>query len=115
MTIEKKLTRRMLIQAAAVITPVALTGRAASAQNSDIVLRADDPVARALAYFPNSKNVPDDNPLAASHEPSQTCATCIHVREETGDGTRRCPMFPGRLVNAEGWCSLWAKGPSAKS
>jgi len=110
MTIEKKLTRRKLIQAAALLTPVALTSRAASAQNATIVLRADDPVARALAYYPNSKNVPDDNPLAAGHQPEHTCATCIHVREVMGNGTRKCPTFPGRLVNEEGWCSLWAKG-----
>ena len=110
MTIETKFTRRRLIQAAALLTPIAVTGCAASPRNNDILLRADDPVARALLYYPNSKNVPDDLPLAASHQPDQTCATCIHVRNETGNGARKCPAFAGRVINAEGWCSLWAKG-----
>jgi hypothetical protein len=110
MTIETRLTRRRLIQAVALLTPIAVTGRAATPQNDDILLRADDPVARALLYYPSSKNVPDNHPLAARHQPDQTCATCIHVRAEAGNGSRKCPTFPGRRVNAEGWCSLWAQG-----
>ena len=110
MTSETKFTRRRLMQTAALLTPIAVTGCGAAPQTEAFLLRADDPVARALLYYPNSKNVPDNHPLAASHQPEQTCAGCVHVREKTGDGTRKCPTFPGRRVNAEGWCSLWAKG-----
>jgi hypothetical protein len=109
MKLESKISRRSLIQAAARLTPIAMTGCASLPNNDDIVLRADDPVARALLYFPNSRDVPSDNPLAATHQPSQTCATCIHVRASAGDGLRKCPTYPGRLVNEQGWCSLWAK------
>ncbi|MGI9329166.1 MAG: high-potential iron-sulfur protein [Gammaproteobacteria bacterium] len=110
MTVESKLSRRSLIQAAAALTPIAITGCVASPQKSDIALRADDPVARALLYFPNSADVPGDHPLAATHQPSQTCATCIHIRGNAGESLRKCPTFPGRLVNPDGWCSIWAKG-----
>jgi len=110
MKVESKISRRNLIQAAAGLTPILLTGCASVPSNEDIVLRADDPVARAMLYFPNSSDVPGDNLLAANHQPSQTCATCIHVRESAGDGLRKCPTFPGRLINEQGWCSLWAKG-----
>jgi len=110
MTIESKLTRRNLIQAAALLTPVALTGCATLQRDDDMLLRADDPVARALLYYPNSNDVPSDHPLAATRQPSQTCATCIHVRGESGESVRKCPVYPGRLINAEGWCSVWARG-----
>jgi hypothetical protein len=110
MTMKNKLTRRSLLQAAAVMAPVAMTGCASLPQPEDKLVRADDPVARALLYYPNSNDVPANNPLAAAHQPSQTCATCIHIRGNAGDSVRKCPTFPGRLVNAEGWCSLWAPG-----
>ena len=110
MTIKSRLTRRSLLQAAALLTPVALSGCATAQRNDDLLLRADDPVARSLLYYPNSVDVPADHPLATTHQPSQTCATCVHVRGEPGESTRKCPAYPGRLVNAEGWCSLWAKG-----
>ena len=110
MTANNKLTRRSLIQAAAALTPVAMAGCAATPRNASIdrMLRADDPVARALLYYPNSRDVPANHPLAATHQPRQTCAGCIHNRGAV-DGGQNCPVFPGRLVNAEGWCSVWAQ------
>jgi hypothetical protein len=110
MTMEAKLTRRSLLQAAAVLTPVVMTGCTSLPPADDKLVRADDPVARALLYYPNSRDVPADHPLATTHQPSQTCATCIHVRGNAGDSVRKCPTFPGRLINSEGWCSLWAQG-----
>jgi len=109
MSMDSKLTRRSLLQAAAVIAPVAITGCATSQPSRNTLVQADDPVARALLYYPNSKDVPANHPLAATHNPEQSCATCIHLRNAVGDYGRRCPTFPGRLVNAEGWCSLWTK------
>jgi hypothetical protein len=109
MTVEYKLSRRQLIQSAAILTPIAVTGCAVTSPNSELMLKADDPVARALLYYPKSKDVPSDHPLATSHQPSQKCENCVHVREEVGRGERKCPTFPGRLVNSSGWCSVWAK------
>ena len=28
-----------------------------------------------------------------------------------GDAWRPCQIFPGKLVNAKGWCSVWAPKP----
>lgn len=110
MTRKPEFTRRQLLQAAALLTPVAITGCTPAAQSGTTALRAEDPVARSLLYYPNSRQVPADHPLAGNHSPSQTCASCIHVRGNSGDRLRPCPIFPGRLVNAEGWCSIWAAG-----
>ncbi len=104
-----KLTRRRMLQTAMVLSPIALTGCANLRQTEQPILRATDPVARALAYYPNSGDVPDDNPLATTHDASQACANCLHARNTADENLRQCPKFTGRAVNATGWCSLWAK------
>lgn len=114
MKTNKKVNRRELLTAV-IVSPavVALSGCAtteqAQTQGQLPTVRAEDPVARAVLYYPNSKDVPADHPLAVTHKPEQSCETCVHVRGKPGDDPRRCPMFPGRLINANGWCSLWAK------
>lgn len=102
------LSRRQLLQAAALVSPAALAGCATIAGTGEQRLRAEDPVARSLLYVPDTTKVPTGNPLAARHEPTQRCAGCIHLRGNAGDTWRPCPVFPARLVNANGWCSVWA-------
>ena len=107
-----KLSRRALLQSAACIAPVAMTGCASltrdTAQNQAPMVQASDPVARALAYYPATGEVPADNPLAVTHNVSQTCSNCLHNRGSAGPGRLTCPTFPGRTVSVDGWCSLWA-------
>lgn len=107
MTVTTKLTRRNVLQAAALLAPAAVVGCSSTAQLANPELRAADPVARSLLYYPNTLDVPADNPLAARHQPEQTCAGCMHVRGVAGERLRPCPMFPGKQVNANGWCSVW--------
>jgi hypothetical protein len=109
MTMKLSLTRRRLLQAAAMLPSAAIVGCASLQSEDNPSVQAEDPVARALAYYPNSNDVPADHPLATTHKPEQTCATCVHLRGDSGDSLRRCPTFPGRRVNAQGWCTLWAK------
>ena len=109
MTTETGLNRRQLLRAA-LIAPVALAGCATTGDTGEQRLRAEDPVARSLLYVPDTTKVPADNPLAARHEPTQRCANCIHVRGKAGETWRPCPTFPARLVNANGWCRVWAPG-----
>ncbi len=102
------LSRRQLLQAA-LVSPAALAGCATTPLDSGMQrLRAEDPVARSLLYVPDTRQVPAGNPLAARHESTQRCAGCVHVRGNAGDTWRPCPVFPARLVNADGWCSVWA-------
>ena len=104
------LSRRRLLLTAALMAPMAVIGCSSEKQTDKPLLRADDPVARALGYFPDSSDVPTNHPLAAKHEVRQTCAGCIHAREFFSDGSGRCPKFPGRLIQSTGWCSLWTTG-----
>ena len=113
----KKLTRRSLLKTAVVIAPVALTGCASMSREKTGLYRterplvqADDPVARSIAYYANTRDVPSDNPLAANHDVSQKCSNCVHKRESEGEGRLICGTFPGRTVSVDGWCGIWAKG-----
>ncbi|MBT8100786.1 MAG: high-potential iron-sulfur protein, partial [Gammaproteobacteria bacterium] len=41
----------------------------------------------------------------------QTCANCALIQGNDGDEWRPCQIFPGKVVNANGWCSVWAPKP----
>jgi len=110
---ESGLTRRRVLQATLVLSPLAITGCATSTTQSNdrgaksLMLKAEDPVARTLAFYPDTADVPADHPLAAKHDVSQRCVDCLHQRGPAGEGALRCPTFPGRTVSKNGWCSLW--------
>ena len=109
-TTTKGLSRRELLQATAVVIPVSLTGCAAVSDDRPPLVRNSDPVALAMAYYSDTRDVEADNPLATTHDVSQKCANCIHQQGSAGPGRIECPTFPGRNVSEEGWCSIWAQG-----
>lgn len=110
MSSDSKLTRRAFLQTAVVVTPLAMTGCMTVTREGDPLLRVSDPVARSLAYYSDTRDVRADDPLAATHDAGQKCANCVHGRGSAGPGRIDCPMFPGRSVNKDGWCSIWAQG-----
>lgn len=102
-----KIARRQFIQLSAVAAAGCFvsTGRQAQAQDMP-KLAEDDPVAQSMKYThdastvdPASRNNPAEN---------QTCANCALVQGADGDEWRPCQIFPGKLVNADGWCAVWA-------
>ena len=117
---ESRLTRRAVLQTTLALTPLAVAGCASAPSGDEPTpgsyrpqrrpLTAEDPVARSLAFYPNTADVPSGNPLAANHDISQRCGNCLHQRGELEAGQLRCPSFPGRTVSENGWCSLWTKG-----
>ncbi|WP_026375399.1 high-potential iron-sulfur protein [Aestuariibacter salexigens] len=67
----------------------------ASAQEQ---VKLDDPTAKALQY---------------THESAiegQACSNCMHIQGDAADW-RPCALFPGKLVNNNGWCAAWSKKP----
>lgn len=62
-------------------------------------LSADDATAKALNYTP------------ASTVDGAKCSNCMYVQGADGEPHRPCNIFPGKLVNANGWCSAWVKKP----
>lgn len=109
-TLKKVFSRRELLQSTAAVLPVSLAGCATLSGDSLPLVRNGDPVALAVAYYSDTRDVEADNPLVNAHDVSQKCANCVHQRGSVGPGRIECPKFPGRTVSENGWCSIWAPG-----
>jgi len=66
-----------------------------------------DPLAIALSYHESAKTV--DVTKFPTYKPDQKCASCLQLTGNVGDPWRPCNLFPGKLVNAGGWCKVWVK------
>ena len=104
---DKKLSRRTFIRSVAVALPAGAVVLQNEALASDLPkLDPADPTAVALVYVHDAADVDTSNPLAARFEPGQNCGNCAQIQSDEGDW-RPCGIFPGKLVAAEGWCSVW--------
>jgi hypothetical protein len=93
--------------------PVGAIVLESTAQAQDLPhVTLDDPTAKALAYVHDAKTVDTSNPAAARYEDGQNCANCVQLQGEAGAEWRPCALFPGKLVAAAGWCSVWTKKPA---
>ena len=95
-----KITRRKMLQvtaAAAAMVPLGLlTTRKTFAADLPPV-DPKDPQAKALEY------------VHASPKPEQLCSNCQLYTGEQGAEWGPCAIFPGKGVNANGWCKSWVK------
>jgi hypothetical protein len=66
-----------------------------------------DPTAIALSYHESAATV--DVKKFPTYKPDQKCTSCLQLTGKVGDPWRPCNLFPGKLVNAEGWCKVWVK------
>ena len=72
-------------------------------------LKPTDPNAVALGYHEDNSQV--DAQQFQSYRPGQRCDTCLQLQGQEGQPWRPCNLFPGQLVNANGWCRVWVKRP----
>jgi hypothetical protein len=102
-----KIARRKFIQWSAVAAAgcVASPGRKVFAQDLP-QLTEDDAMASAMKYTHDASTV--DPTTRANPAADQTCANCALILGSDGDEWRPCQIFPGKAVNANGWCSVWA-------
>lgn len=70
-------------------------------------LEETDPLAAALGYRHDTNAV--DQSKYPNHKPDQRCDNCNLIQGAAGDEWRPCAIFPGKLVNANGWCTAWVK------
>ena len=66
----------------------------ASAQEK---IELDNPSAKALQY------------VHKSAVEGEQCSNCSYVQGEDGQQWRPCALFPGKLVNNQGWCAAFNK------
>ena len=67
----------------------------------------EDPTAVALKYVEDATKA--DRPEKAGVAGSdQFCHNCQFIQSDSGDW-RPCALFPGKAVDANGWCINWTK------
>ncbi len=106
------LTRRIFLQTLAAAVPAGAVMLHSEGRAQDLVrLDVDDPTAKALLYVEDAADVDTSNPMAARYESGQDCANCAQIQGEAGAEWRPCGIFPGKLVAAKGWCTVWVPMP----
>lgn len=109
------LDRRTLLKTALAwlaALPVAGLVREAAAQAAASHLDEKDPLAVAMGYVHDVKKV--DASKEPQYKPGSKCSNCVQLTGKEGDEWRPCNIFPGKLVNANGWCKVWVVKPGAK-
>ena len=69
-------------------------------------LTSADPTAQALNYTEDSSKI--DSAKSPTHVAGSACANCNFFQGGTA-AYGPCQLFPGKAVNAKGWCSGYAK------
>jgi hypothetical protein len=77
------------------------------AQTAAPKLSEKDPQALALGYV--TDNTKADKAKYPKRTPDQHCGVCALFQGKPGEAYAACPIFAGRLVSANGWCSSWVK------
>ena len=103
----KNIARRkfMHLSAAAVAGLVVVPSREAKSQDMPM-LEESDPVAQSLKYTHDANAV--DPASRANPAAEQNCSNCALIQGDEGATWRPCQIFPGKLVNNNGWCAVWA-------
>jgi hypothetical protein len=109
---DDNLTRRNFLRNVAIALPVGSVIFQGEALAEDLPkLDEADPTAKALLYVHDAAKVDKSSPQAARYEAGQTCANCSQIQGDASAEWRPCGIFPGKLVNDNGWCSVWAAKP----
>jgi hypothetical protein len=87
--------------------PLANLVGSAVAQAADLPhLSEDDPAAQGLQYRHDASAAPRTD-KAGTPAAEQLCSNCSFIQGDSGEW-RGCQLFPGKAVNANGWCNAWA-------
>jgi High potential iron-sulfur protein/TAT (twin-arginine translocation) pathway signal sequence len=92
------------IGAAGAAAAMAAYSRMAAAQAAQR-LDENDPQAQALGYKHDASKV--DKAKFKNYQPGQTCANCQQFQGKPKEEWAGCTIFPGKQVNAKGWCSAY--------
>lgn len=101
---------KLMLGTAAAVPVLNLVGvGVARAEAPANAVAADDPTAAALQYTHDATAA---NRAAAARPgkppEEQHCENCQFLLVDQGEGDwRGCSLFPGKLVNVNGWCASW--------
>jgi len=99
--------RRKFIQLSVAMAAGGLVAGNRNAYASDLPqLSEDDAMAKSMRYTHDASTIDaSTRPNSAEH---QVCENCALIQGNDGETWRPCQIFPGKAVNAQGWCSVWA-------
>lgn len=103
---KRKVARRTFLRstiAAGAAVPLAGIPIVTLAQNAKV--EESDPAAAALGYKHDASTV--DAAKFPQRTDDQNCSNCRLYSAADEEGWGNCGIFPGKLVNAKGWCSAW--------
>jgi hypothetical protein len=107
---KETMTRREALRNLGLTAGTLALGRSALAADAPAALphvAANDPTAVALSYHENGKTV--DAQAFPTYKPDQKCSNCLQSKGKPGDAWVGCNLFPGKLVNGNGWCKVYVK------
>jgi len=85
-------------------------GAAGSALAADAQPKVNekDSVAAALGYVSDANRV--DTKASSTYQAGSTCSNCSWYQGKAADPAGGpCTFFPGKNVDANGWCRMWNK------
>ena len=106
---DSKIQRRQILKGALLSAAgVTILNSERSEAAEMVKLTESDPTAAALGYHTNATTV--DVKQFSTYKPTQSCSNCVQLQAGTGND-RGCNLFPGKLVNVNGWCKVWVLKP----
>ena len=82
--------------------------RMSASQEAKPRLDEADPQAEQLGYKHDATKV--DKKKSPTYKPGETCGNCqLFQGKSANDEWAPCPIFPGKQVNVNGWCSSYMK------
>lgn len=101
---------KIMLGTAAAIPVINMVGfGTARAEVPANAVAADDMTAQALRYNHSaaaSERLTAARPGLPPEE--QNCANCNFLQADIGEGDwQGCQLFPGKLINVNGWCASW--------
>lgn len=98
-----------ILLAGSALLPLSSLLRSTAAHAQELpAVAADDPTAVALKYVEDATKAERADKMGVAGK-DQTCVNCQFVQGKDGDARRPCALFPGKSVNAAGWCMSWTK------
>ena len=97
--------RQFLLLGASAAATAGLLPGLLRAQGAAPQLSETDATAAALGYRHDTTKV--DAAKYPNHKPTQACTNCKLILGADGEAWRPCSIFPGKTVNAKGWCAAY--------
>ena len=73
-------------------------------------LSANDPQAKSLTYVEDATTI--NSARQPRFQAGQECSNCALYQKKDDPDWGGCSIFPGKLVKAAGWCSVYAPKPA---